>query len=575
MKKRYIVLIIIVILILIALASVFIFQKTVEEGKKYEIEEIKDYGYFVVRENEKYGVIDKTGKNVVEAKYDNVIIPNPEKPVFVCYEGTSTKIFNANNEQILTEEQNVEPIRLKNIASSLMYEKTVMTYKENDKMGLINLEGDKLTKPIYEEISGLPYKEGELLVKEEGKYGVINIKGNELIKPEYDQINTDNYSDENGYKNSGYIVGIKTEEGLRYGYIDVKGKEILPTQYNEISRIVDIKDDNNIYLIAANNGQYGMFKNKAQIINNEYQSITYNSSDNTLTIEKTKKFGVANLDGQIIIPVQYTQIDNTGKYIYAENTDGVKNVYQKDGTEVDVDSNIAILETSNENYDIKIDNTNGTVYSIIDKNETQITKQNYTYLEYLYDNYFIASTGDGKLGVITPQEEQKIEIKYDSLEKLQNTDFITTTITQDKTTQLYDKNLNKLCELANANIEVKENYIKIYNETETKYFNLDGKETSNKEILTNNTIFATSKDGKWGFVDKVGNVVVDYIYDKVTDVDEYGYAGIKKDGKWGVIDNTGNIVLEPTYEFDSLAEPQFVGKYYKVVYGYGEFYYTV
>ena len=575
MKKRYIVLIVIVILILIALASAFIFQKTVEEGKKYEIEEIKDYGYFVVRENEKYGVIDKTGKNVVEAKYDNVIIPNPEKPVFVCYEGTATKIFNANNEQILTEEQNVEPIRLKNIASSLMYEKTVLTYKENDKMGLINLEGDKLTKPIYEEISGLPYKEGELLVKEEGKYGVINIKGNELIKPEYDQINTDNYSDENGYKNSGYIVGIKTEEGLRYGYIDVKGKEILPTQYNEISRIVDIKDDNNIYLIAANNGQYGMFKNKAQIINNEYQSITYNSSDNTLTIEKTKKFGVANLDGQIIIPVQYTQIDNTGKYIYAENTDGVKNVYQKDGTEVDVDSNIAILETSNENYDIKIDNTNGTVYSIIDKNETQITEQNYTYLEYLYDNYFIASTGNGKLRVITPQEEQKIELKYDSLEKLQNTDFITTTITQDKTTQLYDKNLNKLCELANANIEVKENYIKIYNETETKYFNLDGKETSNKEILTNNTIFATSKDGKWGFVDKAGNVVVDYIYDKATDVDEYGYAGIKKDGKWGVIDNTGNIVLEPTYEFDSLAEPQFVGKYYKVVYGYGEFYYTV
>ena len=152
MKKRYIVLIIIVILILIALASVFIFQKTVEEGKKYEIEEIKDYGYFVVRENEKYGVIDKTGKNVVEAKYDNVIIPNPEKPVFVCYEGTATKIFNANNEQILTEEQNVEPIRLKNIASSLMYEKTVLTYKENDKMGLINLEGKVITKPIYEQI---------------------------------------------------------------------------------------------------------------------------------------------------------------------------------------------------------------------------------------------------------------------------------------------------------------------------------------------------------------------------------------------------------------------------------------
>ena len=63
MKKRYIVLIIIIILLIVALASVFIFQKTIEEGKKYEIEEIKDYEYFIVRENEKY-YVSMWGRNV-------------------------------------------------------------------------------------------------------------------------------------------------------------------------------------------------------------------------------------------------------------------------------------------------------------------------------------------------------------------------------------------------------------------------------------------------------------------------------------------------------------------------------
>ncbi len=51
-----------------------------------------------------------------------------------------------------------------------------------------------------------------------------------------------------------------------------------------------------------------------------------------------------------------------------------------------------------------------------------------------------------------------------------------------------------------------------------------------KNIFTSNTLFASKKDGKYGFVDKNGKTVVDYIYDDVTSQNSYGYAGIKKDG---------------------------------------------
>ena len=70
------------------------------------------------------------------------------------------------------------------------------------------------------------------------------------------------------------------------------------------------------------------------------------------------------------------------------------------------------------------------------------------------------------------------------------------------------------------------------------------------------------KDGKYGYVDKKGNQVTDYIYDDATEQNEYGYSGIKKDGLWGVIDQKGNIVLEPKYNLDKNIIVNFIGKWH-------------
>ena len=578
MKKKYIVMIVIVLLIIIAIAGWFIYKQVEKDGREYEIEKIniQDYAYFIVRQDGKYGVINNHGDVVINPTYANVIIPNPQKAVFICYdENNDTKVLNQNNEQIFSEYTQLQPIRLKNIASDLMYEKNLLTYKQDDKIGLINLEGEVIANPIYETIEGLPYKEGELLVKLDGKYGVINNKGNNLVEPEYDQITVDNYTtEEDGYKRAGYIVSNTTEDGYRYGYVDVDGNLLLEPAYTEISRITNIKDGNNIYLIVAQNGQYGLVKNQEPIIKNEYQSISYNSESNTLTLEKTKRYGVATLDGEVIIPTEFTQIDSTGIYIYATDVDGNVKAYKEDGTPAEIDSNVYILNTENENYQIKIDNTQGTSYSILNQAGEQITKQNYSYINYLYDNYFIVSVTGGKVGVINDKEEPIIEIQYDSIEKVEGTDYIITRLSQNSSTQLYDKNFKQLCEMTNAIIKKEDNYIKIYNDAETKYFDLEGNEKQNTDIFPDNQIYAKSKDGKWGFVDKSGNVVVDYIYDKATDLNSYGYAGIKLDGKWGVVDANGKVIVEPTYTLKVQTEPQFIKDYYRVEYGYGEFYYT-
>ena len=100
----------------------------------------------------------------------------------------------------------------------------------------------------------LSNKEGEVLVKENGEYGIIDEKGNAKIKNKYDLIESDGYyTEENGYKKSGYIVRTTTSDGYRYGYYDSDGVQVLSEEYNQITRLTQIKNDS-----AIENNTYSM-----------------------------------------------------------------------------------------------------------------------------------------------------------------------------------------------------------------------------------------------------------------------------------------------------------------------------
>ena len=188
------------------------------------------------------------------------------------------------------------------------------------------------------------------------------------------------------------------------------------------------------------------------------------------------------------------------------------------------------------------------------------------------ENYFIVSDEKSKLGVIDDNQNIKVEIKYDSIQKIQGTDMIQTS--KDKKIEVYSKDMNKVCEMENAVVESKKDYIKVYNNEEIRYFDKNGNELKNKQVYPNNKLFTKEENGKWGFVDNNGNKIVDYKYDKVTEFNEYGFAAIKQGEKWGAINDKGEEVIAPTYELKGEIEPVFIGKYYRVSYGFGEFCYT-
>ena len=573
MKNKKTIILVLIIIAILAISTYFIVNKIQKEKRKYEIAQINEYKYFVLKENEKYGVINTKGETIIDTKYDDIKIPNPEKAVFICYENNNTKVLNEKKEEIYTQYENIQPLRLQNILSDLMYEKTTLKYEKEGKYGIIDIDGNKITNAIYEDIETLQFKEGELLVKEAGKYGIININGVTLVKPQYDGINADRYyEEETSYKKDGYIVSKTTDEGYRYGYVNLKGKQIIDNKYNDLYRITDINSESS-YIICAENGKYGLIKNRKKIIPNEYQSLVFNQSNNTITALKGKKYGVISIEGKILVPFEYKQIDTTGEYIYATAEDESIKIFDANGNETNMDANLAILNVANTNYEIYINTQEGKTKYTVYKDGTAVTKKEYVYVEYLYENYFIACNTDGKLGIIDDKDNTKVAFNYNSIQKIEGTDLIQTYQNDNETTEIYSKEMKKISSLANANIDKYTDYIKLYNNDEVKYISKEGKEIENTELFKDNKIFANKWNGKWGFVDKNGNKVIDYKYDKVTEINKYGFAGIEENDKWGIIDSDGEIIIEPKYKLND-AEPTFIGEYYQVKYGNGEVYYT-
>lgn len=569
----------IILMILVVTIIILVVQKNAFENNiEYEITKVNEYNYFVLIEEEKYGVINKTGEVIIEAKYDSVVIPNPEKDVFVCYLNNETTVNNANGEQILTEYENVEAIRLKNVASDLMYEKSVLTFTSNNMVGLIDFEGKVVIEAKFEGISTLEYKEGEMIVKENDKLGVINLNGKYIIMPEYDQIQTDRYFTlEEGQKAAGYIVSKTTEEGYRDGYINNKGEEYLESKYTDISRIIEAGDESTAYLMVAEDGQYGIYKNSTKKVDFLYKSIRYDVINQFLITERAKKIGVLGLEGNEIIESIYEQIDVNGIYMYARDFENNTTVYNLKGeVQENADPDIYILNVGDRDEQIKIDSTIGLTYSIIDTNGESLTEGEYNYINYLYDDNYMATIHGGKIGIITNNEEIKIPIEYDSLDRLQDNNVIILISNEEQKAKIYNKSLEEVIVMDSQNFQYIENdgYVKLYNNTETRYIKSNGVEISNKDLFDIKIYANQKEDETWEAISKSGEVLTNEGYDKITELNEFGYLSIRKDDKWGAIDSNGNVVVEPIYTISGYKEPSFIGKYYRVEYGFNEAYYT-
>ena len=554
----------IVAVIIIAISIMAIIN---EVQLHYKVEEISEYNYFTLEQNQKYGVIDKNGNIVIEAEYEAVQIPNPSKAIFVCVkkynENTKeyeTVVYNEKKEVLFSNYKNVQSISIYTNVNSTPYEKSVLTYKENGKYGLINLEGKQITKPVYDEISSINYKEGTFLVKQNELEGIINMKGKVIIKCEYESVTSDNYYSENGYnKQAGFIVSKKTEDGYRYGYANYRGTIILNPIYTQLERVTEIANEKGVYFIAFKNGQAGLLKNNKEILNYEYEDIQYNVLGSIFVTKRNGKYGAVNQEGTTVLYPEYDNVYTGGMYLNALKDKDIF-IFDLNGNKIETNE-VSKTKTENANYYITIDKNNK--YKVVDSKDNIIIDKDYTYIEYLPGDYFIVER-DSKSGIIDSNGKSVIELKYDSISRINETDILQ--METNKNIALYNLNMKEIVSMDNAIVkEVKDEkaYILLYSDTDFKYLDKKGNILTSQNLFENNSLFAKNINGKWGFVDKDGNLKVQNDYELVTDFNKYGFAGIKKDGKWGSINQNGEVVQEPTYDLKRNI-PEFVGKYYRV-----------
>ena len=471
----------VIIAIIVFVMCIFLVKKMLTKAKNTQ--NVGATSYFSLYKDNKWGVINSFGDYVVAPSYQEmVIIPDSSKDVFLCtYEineetgDYKTKAFNNKNEQIFTSYSKIEALENYDKSKNMWFEEDVLKVEKDGKWGLINLSGNEIINPQYDNIETLKGIKNSLIVEKNALVGLVNNKGVKILDTVYTKI----MALGNDYK-EGFIT--IDEEG-KYGVSSFSGKQILENKYEKIDAIYSEN-----YFVVRENGKQKLLNSKGDVIlDNGYDEI---SQIATLGIifKENNKFGLMDFERNILIEPKYQELKEINK------------------------------------------------------------------------NIFMARIED-KSGIITEKEETKIQfefnqVSYDSKAGIyiaEDNSFISSII---------DTDFNIKIKGILSELNTEKGYMKLKIDGEYKYYNFKFEEKKISDILPNNTLLLSKKNGKYGFVDKKDEVIVDYIYDDATEQNEYGYVAVKKDGKWGSLDQKGNVVIEPTYNLDANLVINFIGKYH-------------
>ena len=435
----------------------------------------------------------------------------------------------------------------------------------NGKWGVINSKGDTIIEPTYDETIIIPDNTKDLFIctydvnytDNTFKTRVLNSK-NEEILTNYETVEAiENYDENNNLWYEKDVLKVKKVG--KYGLIDYKGLELLKCEYDSIEALKGTENS----LITRKDGKLGLVDNVGGVIaENNYKNIKAISTkfeDGYIVQADNNKYGVVGIDKSIVLETKYDdikQLKSGDKYVVKENgdweiVDKEGKVYLKDKFEevISIDGENVVIKNSDNKYGVM--NLNG---------ETKI-KFDYQDIKYAFDDKYIAKKND-KYGIIDLTEKEVLEFDYNSLIYRSDAGFFEGE-KDNVNTDFIDREFNVKLTGILSEINVDNGYIYVRVGNEYKYYNFRFEEKTNRDLLTGNTLFLSKKDDKYGFVNKDGIVVVDYIYDDAREQNEFGYASVKKDGLWGCINSKGELTISPAYKLENSPLIEFIGKWHR------------
>ena len=434
---------------------------------------------------------------------------------------------------------------------------------QDGKWGVIDQDGNQILSFDYDEMIIVPDSSKDIFITmmdvnlNEGTYKtkILN-KNKEELFTEYELIEAiDNYNEAQNLWFEENVLRVKKDG--KYGLINFAGKLILDCNYDEI---VSLKGTENSLLIKKD-GKTGLASNVGDVIvpaeYKEIKSFGDNYANGYIVINENGKQGLIGSNKKIILPIEYDEIKPvSGNNLYVVKKDGILkiiNTSQETVLESQFDDVLAIQK---EDFILKRGDTVG-VTNISGEEKIPFIYQE---LKNINDNYYIAKKEE-KYGVIDKNNKTVVDFQYLFIGQRQDTNFIEAE-KDNAQTDIYNSNMELEITGIVSEVNTEKGYISIRIDEEQKYYNFKFEEKQEKDFFPNNTLFLSKKDGKYGYKDKNGNLIVDYIYDDAKPQNNYGYCSVKKGNVWGCLNKDGNIVLEPSINLDSNLVIDFIGKWH-------------
>lgn len=164
----------------------------------FEYENIGEFykDYAIVNRNEKNGIINSKGKEIIPAIY---------------------RFDNISRERLMKEFDELGIIRV----------------LKDGKWGLLNRKGELIVPFIYDKIEA--FNESVAVVKQNNRYGAINISGELIIPTQY-------FLESSLGRFNGGRLGVRnrTAEGIKSGYLDKEGELVIPYVFDKVDPFVKV-----------------------------------------------------------------------------------------------------------------------------------------------------------------------------------------------------------------------------------------------------------------------------------------------------------------------------------------------
>ena len=407
------------------------------------------------------------------------------------------------------------------------------------------------TEPLFVCTYNVDYENGTFETK------VLNANNTEILK-EYNKIQAVENSIANDiwYENNVLIYEVNGLKGL----IKFDGTKITEPIYNNIYALDGIEKT----IIIEKDGLKGIVNSEMAsiLIEPKYtEIITLNktSADNGYIVKENDKYGIISANGKLVLDANYTAIQQvaSNELFVVNSGNGFKVVNAI--AEVVLDGGFdEITEIHGDKFVIK----KSSKYGLILKDGTEKIPAQYEELKFAQDKYYIAKR-DSKYGIVSEDNVICIDFNYNYIVKTNKTNFYQAE-NDDNTTDIINSNFEvKLANVIISELNQEKGYLRVRENGSYNYYNFNFEKKENREVLTTSTLFLVKdSNGKYGYVNKNNELIVNYQYDDAKEQNAYGYCVVKKDGLWGVLGADGTVILKPNQNLDNYLYVDFISTWH-------------